>query len=68
MGRAWSRRTRCNKGGFTIGSFNTIAKAKAELAEFFGYEPDYEAYEGRGLCLRGIIENEDAYADPMVNT
>ena len=50
----------CSKGGFTIGSFDTIAKAKEELAEFFGYEPDYE---GDFVC-GGIIENEDAYADP----
>ena len=54
----------CNKGGFTIGSFDTIAKAKAELAEFFGYEPDYEAYEGEDYVCGTIIENEDAYADP----
>jgi len=54
----------CNKGGFTIGSFDTIAKAKAELADFFGYEPDYEAYESEDYVCGGIIENEDAYADP----
>ena len=54
----------CSKGGFTIGSFDTIAKAKAELAEFFGYEPDYEAYEGEDYVCGGIIENEDAHADP----
>ncbi len=54
----------CNKGGFTIGSFDTIAKAKAELADFFGYEPDYEAYKGEDYVCGGIIENEDAYADP----
>ena len=51
----------CSKGGFTIGSFDTIAKAKAELAEFFGYEPDYE---GEDYVCGAIIENEDAYSDP----
>ena len=53
-----------SKGGFTIGSFDNIAKAKAELAEFFGYEPDYEAYESKDYVCGCIIENEDAYADP----
>tara|TARA_R110002049_G_scaffold294149_1_gene480126 strand:- start:135 stop:536 length:402 start_codon:yes stop_codon:yes gene_type:complete len=62
----------CNKGGFTIGSFDTIAKAKEELAEFFGYEPDYEDYVCGGdlgktaimANMFAIIENEDAYPDP----
>ena len=62
----------CNKGGFTIGSFDTVAKAKEELAEFFGYEPDYEDYVCGGdlgktaimANMFAIIENEDAYPDP----
>ena len=54
----------CNKGGFTIGYFDTIAKAKDQLAEFFGYEPDYEAYKGEDYVCGSIVENEDAYADP----
>ena len=52
----------CSKGGFTIGYFDTISDAKAELADWFGdSEPDYAAYDGEEFLSVSIIENADAY-------
>lgn len=53
----------CGKGGFTIGHFKSVDDAKAELNEFFGHEPDYEAYQGDNFLVCDIIEDEDGYKD-----
>ena len=52
-----------NNGGFTLGHFKSIDDAKAELNEFFGDEPDYEAYEGQNFLTCDRLEDIDGNRD-----
>ena len=52
-----------NNGGFTLGHFKSIDDAKAELNEFFGGEPDYEAYEGQNFVICDRLEDKFGYMD-----
>ena len=52
-----------NSGGFTLGHFKSIDDAKSELNEFFGDEPDYEAYEGQNFVTCDRIEDKDGNQD-----
>lgn len=51
----------CSKEGFTIGHFKSVDDAKAELYEFFGTEPDYEAYEGDNFLTCDRFEDIEGY-------
>ena len=51
----------CSKDGFTLGSFDTVDCCKAYLEDFFGDNPDYEAYEGDNFLSCSRIEDVDAY-------
>ena len=51
----------CGKNGFTIGQFETVDDAKAELYEFFGTEPDYGAYQGDNFLTCDRIEDAEGY-------
>lgn len=49
----------CGKDGFTIGHFKTVDDAKEELNEFFGSEPDYEAYADEKFLVCDRLEDID---------
>ena len=48
-----------NTGDFTLGHFKSIEDAKAELEEFFGSEPDYEAYADENFLVCDRLEDID---------
>ena len=52
-----------NTGVFTLGHFETIDLAKAELEEFFDSTPDYEAYEDDNYLICDRLEDKDGNKD-----
>ena len=53
----------CCHAGFTLGKYETVDDAKAELYAFFGQEPDYGAYEGDNFLTCDRLEDEDRNLD-----
>jgi len=52
-----------NTHGFTLGHFETIDLAKAELEEFLGSTPDYEAYEDYNYVDCDRLEDKNGNKD-----
>ena len=56
----------CSKGGYEIGTYSTLLKAKEGIKEHFGYEPDPDDIEKDHLHM-SLVENEEAEADENGN-
>lgn len=53
----------CTKGGFEVGTYQTLDDAKKAIDEYFGYELESDAYQDDYITTT-LIEDENAYADP----
>lgn len=54
----------CNKGGYTLGRYDTLDEAKQGINDHFEHEVTSEDYTEDGYIQTSQIEDANAYRDP----